>query len=117
MTINADICHTAQIMTEYKTMEIPADLIVFITSQNTSGMENCLAWSTYCFVNPKTYNRPTAGQINILPKTIELQASNWAKLYNTLLHEMIHILGFNLPLFEYFVDSSGVALGIDNVVK
>ena len=117
LTVTSDICDTAKIMTEYKSMEIPADLIVFITSQNTSGMEKILARSSTCFVSPEAYNRPVAGQINILPENIELQASNWALLYNTLLHEMIHVLGFNFDLFKYFVDSSGVALGIDNVIK
>ena len=62
-------------------------------------------------------NRPTVAQINIFPEKIELQALYWGQFYDTLLHEMIHILGLNPNLFGLFVDSSGVSLGIDNVVK
>ena len=80
-------------------------------------MENLKAWSTTCFINHIAYNRPTGAQLNILPDKIELEASYWGQIYDTLLHEMIHILGLNPNLFEFFVDSSGVALGIDNIIK
>jgi hypothetical protein len=116
MTLQSNNCNTAIVPQYIQTTGIPADLAVFITSQTVEGMESLEAWSTPCSINPLALNRVNFAQLNILPSKVGTDTYMWSQLYETLLHEMIHILGFNPILFQYFVDSNGNALGVSNII-
>ena len=117
MTLNSNTCNTASVPLIYQTAGVPADLVVFLTAQSVSGKENLEAWSTPCSVNSQAYNRTVFSQLNIIQSKIGVNSYDWKNLYETLLHEMTHILGFNPVLFQFFVDPYGNSLGTNNVVQ
>ena len=117
MTLNSNTCNTASVPLIYQSTGVPADLVVFLTAQSVSGKENLEAWSTPCSVNSQAYNRTVFSQLNMLQNKIGVNSYDWKHLYETLLHEMIHILGFNPVLFQFFVDAYGNSLGTSNVVQ
>lgn len=70
-----------------------------------------VAYSTLCEF--KDY-RPTVGLINMNSVFLEDPPSSEILLFNrhlyTIIHEVLHILGFNWELFKYFIDENGVLL-------
>lgn len=115
--VNSASCYLASIPQEYQTTGVAADLLVFVTAISDSQNTNLEAWSVPCFVNQLAKNRTTVAEINILPEKIIEEPYYWGYLFNILTHELIHILGLNTMVYDYFVDSSGNRLGIENVIK
>ena len=115
---NTSSCYTASIPLSYSS-GVQADLVVFLTDKSdsfASGL-NLEAWSTTCFIDKPVNNRPVAGQLNILSDRVDLSLTKTRPLYQTLLHEITHILVFSSTLYDYFIDSSGNALGRSNIFQ
>lgn len=115
---NSTSCYTASIPLSYAS-GVAADLVIFITDKSessTSGL-NLEAWSTTCFIDRTINNRPVAGQLNILSDKVEPSLQRMRPLYQTLLHEITHILAFSSTLYDYFIDSNGNVLGRNNIFQ
>ena len=115
---NATSCYTANIPFVY-TSGVAADLVVFVTDKSdssTSGL-NLEAWSTTCFIDKTVNNRPVAGQLNILADKVDPSPQKIRPLYQTLLHEITHILAFSSTLYDFFIDSNGNVLGRNNIFQ
>lgn len=117
MKITAEKCYTAQIPQIYQTTGVPADLLVLITNQIDLEKSNLEAWSIACLISNVALNRPIVAQMNISPDYIITDSYYWGHLFDTLLHEMIHILGMNPSMFGYFVYSNGSTIGLNNVIQ
>lgn len=75
------------------------DVIVFLTAWPPLSEVN-LAWALGCRLN--SIFRPVMGQINIAPPT-DLDDED---VFTTMLHEMIHMLGFSADNFEYLYNAA-----------
>ncbi|QDZ18579.1 zinc metallopeptidase [Chloropicon primus] len=101
-----------------------AQLVVYVTSSPSPGCSQGdevgeLASAVYC-TRSSVDDRPTSGNVNICPETLQKAASSERELYrlaDTLLHEHFHLLGFNPGLFPDFVGEDGSRIGEDKVVR
>lgn len=93
---------------------INADLVVFFNSKNdTKG--GWMAAASHCKTSPDGIKRPIIANIGINLYAIGIaDPVNKPLIHdlyiNVLLHEFIHVLGMNGPLFNFFVDSNGEIL-------
>lgn len=80
-----------------------ADLVLYLTANNTKDCRaGALAYTLPCMTDLVT-GRPIAAGINICPLS---QRSSPRRLLNTLVHEMVHSLGFSGQLFPLYYDSA-----------
>jgi leishmanolysin len=86
-----------------------ADVLVFVTAWPTQPdtQSQVLAYARSCRYAEN--GRPIMGHINFSPRRIAPQAAgdDLAKQYATVLHELVHVLGFEPELFPTFLDASG----------
>jgi leishmanolysin len=80
------------------------DVLVFVTARPTNA--GVLGWATACQITAGL-QRPIAGQINIDPSRLSAGSYPTESLVRVLVHEMIHLLGFDQDLFKYFKDENG----------
>ncbi len=115
---NATTCYTANIPSSYL-LGVQADLVIFITDKtdDSASSLNLEAWSTICFIDRPVNNRPVAGQLNILSDKVDTSPSKARPLYQVLLHEITHILGFSSSLFDFFVDKDNKILGRERILQ
>lgn len=78
-----------------------ADLVIFLTAWPTVGQQQ-LAWALSCRFS--SIWRPLMGQINIGPRKVD-EARPY-DLQRTILHELIHVLGFSADDWPYFYDAN-----------
>ena len=78
-----------------------SDFILYITSSYTNHCigTKILAYASHCKLDTSNNNRPIAGQIHLCPS---LLSNNYDKIYTTVLHEIMHTLGFSPELMQYF---------------
>jgi hypothetical protein len=76
-----------------------------------------VAWATTCAIAPGYGNRPVAGQVNFNPAGISTSPSAKAATISTVLHEMVHILGFSNTLFKFFVDKDGLPMNLSQIIQ
>lgn len=101
-----------------------AQLAIYVTSTTTLGCSSGsqvseMASAVWCTKSWRD-QRPTSGNVNICPKSLEESTTSdqdFYRLLDTLLHEIVHVLGFNPDNFPDFVDGNGDALGIDKVLR
>lgn len=98
------VCSDFPIPPELINKEIQADLILFLTedpeiSQDTS----VLAWASPCYLDDNTL-RPTVGRIGFNTYVTNLDFFHFRDHYGTIIHEIMHILGFHEALYEFFYD-------------
>jgi len=90
---------------------IDADIVIIFNSANNS-QSSWLAATTLCQLTAGTVRRPMIVKIGINAAFIGTADPIDSPLIhdryiNTLVHEFVHALGMNGPLFKYFVDSQG----------
>jgi hypothetical protein len=89
------------------------DLIVFVTTWPTSAPTR--AYASSCAVDQ--LGRPVAGLININPGRLVDQGGSGNDIdYATVLHELLHIVGFSATAFGTYVDANGAPLDISQVI-
>lgn len=87
------------------------DLIVFVTTWPTSGTVR--AFASACAVDQS--GRPVGGLINVSPGKL-VDTGNDIN-YATILHEMLHVVGFSAAAFPTYVDANGNTLGEPGVIE
>ncbi|KAI9118444.1 hypothetical protein K1719_010776 [Acacia pycnantha] len=75
-----------------------ADLVLLVTTRPTAG--NTLAWAVAC--ERDQWGRAIAGHVNVAPR--HLTAESETLLSATLIHEVMHVLGFDPHAFAHFRD-------------
>ncbi|XP_065916685.1 uncharacterized protein [Dysidea avara] len=80
------------------------DYLLFVSASSRTPYcrAGSLAHASYCVLDSSDNNRPVVGHINICPSLID---SNY-DIYSTILHEIIHALGYSIRLFKYYVGVS-----------
>lgn len=73
-----------------------ADLVLFVTTRPTTG--NTLAWAVAC--ERDQWGRAIAGHVNVAPRHLTAEAETL--LSATLIHEVMHVLGFDPHAFAHF---------------
>ncbi|KAG8632525.1 uncharacterized protein LOC110606833 isoform X2 [Manihot esculenta] len=75
-----------------------ADLVLFVTTRPTTA--NTLAWAVAC--ERDQWGRAIAGHVNVAPRHLTAEAETL--LSATLIHEVMHVLGFDPHAFAHFRD-------------
>lgn len=75
-----------------------ADLVLLVTTRPTTG--NTLAWAVAC--ERDQWGRAIAGHVNVAPRHLTVEAETL--LSATLIHEVMHVLGFDPHAFAHFRD-------------
>ncbi|PKI43753.1 hypothetical protein CRG98_035859 [Punica granatum] len=75
-----------------------ADLVLLVTTRPTTG--NTLAWAVAC--ERDQWGRAIAGHVNVAPRHLTAEAETL--LSATLVHEVMHVLGFDPHAFAHFRD-------------
>ncbi|KAE9588445.1 putative leishmanolysin [Lupinus albus] len=75
-----------------------ADLVLLVTTRPTTG--NTLAWAVAC--ERDQWGRAIAGHVNVSPRHLTADAETL--LSATLIHEVMHVLGFDPHAFAHFRD-------------
>ncbi|EPS62049.1 hypothetical protein M569_12743, partial [Genlisea aurea] len=75
-----------------------ADLVLLVTTRPTTG--NTLAWAVAC--ERDQWGRAIAGHVNVAPRHLTAEAETL--LSATLIHEVVHVLGFDPHAFAHFRD-------------
>ncbi|KAJ6813620.1 uncharacterized protein M6B38_142360 [Iris pallida] len=75
-----------------------ADLVLLVTTRPTTG--NTLAWAVAC--ERDQWGRAIAGHVNVAPRHLTAEAETL--LSATLIHEVMHVLGFDPHAFAHFRD-------------
>eukprot|EP01018_Ginkgo_biloba_P018495 Gb_23702 [translate_table: standard] len=75
-----------------------ADLVLLVTTRPTTG--NTLAWAVAC--ERDQWGRAIAGHVNVAPRHLTAEAETL--LFATLIHEVMHVLGFDPHAFAHFRD-------------
>ncbi|KAF6149671.1 hypothetical protein GIB67_017404 [Kingdonia uniflora] len=75
-----------------------ADLVLLVTTRPTTG--NTLAWAVAC--ERDQWGRAIAGHVNVAPRHLTAEAETL--LSATLIHEVMHVLGFDPHAFGHFRD-------------
>ncbi|KAL8153971.1 hypothetical protein V2J09_011731 [Rumex salicifolius] len=73
-----------------------ADLVLLVTTRPTTG--NTLAWAVTC--ERDQWGRAIAGHVNVAPRHLTAEAETL--LSATLIHEVMHVLGFDPHAFSHF---------------
>lgn len=106
---------TVSISQTVSTTGADADLVIF-PFIDYSLTDNIEAYASACVISLSN-KKPVAGLIAFSPQT-NTTKTNWLQYYSTLaIHELTHVLVFNPPLFDSYVDANNNPLGIDNVLK
>ncbi|XP_047324827.1 leishmanolysin-like [Impatiens glandulifera] len=88
-----------QLPREYVDDGVPdADLVLLVTTRPTTG--NTLAWAVAC--ERDQWGRAVAGHVNVAPRHLTAEAETL--LSATLIHEVMHVLGFDPHAFAHFRD-------------
>ncbi|KAK9066693.1 hypothetical protein SSX86_014016 [Deinandra increscens subsp. villosa] len=77
---------------------VDADLVLLVTTRPTMG--NTLAWAVAC--ERDQWGRAISGHVNVAPRHLTTEAEKL--LSATLIHEVIHVLGFDPHAFTHFRD-------------
>ncbi|GLU04392.1 hypothetical protein SLE2022_215420 [Rubroshorea leprosula] len=77
---------------------VDADLVLLVTTRPTTG--NTLAWAVAC--ERDQWGRAIAGHVNVAPRHLTAEAESL--LSATLIHEVMHVLGFDPHAFAHFRD-------------
>ncbi|KAK8677615.1 hypothetical protein V6N13_143141 [Hibiscus sabdariffa] len=75
-----------------------ADLVLLVTTRPTTG--NTLAWAVAC--ERDQWGRAIVGHVNVAPRHLTVEAETL--LSATLIHEVMHVLGFDPHAFTHFRD-------------
>lgn len=75
-----------------------SDLVLLVTTRPTTG--NTLAWAVAC--ERDQWGRAIAGHVNVAPRHLTAEAETL--LSATLIHEVMHVLGFDPHAFAHFRD-------------
>lgn len=87
-----------------KSFDFRGGLGILVTASNYGEVDpTYAAFSLTCKQDDKT-GRPILGQLNYNPA--EISINNFDTMFETTLHELFHILGFNSELFYYFIDEN-----------
>lgn len=78
------------------------DLILFYSAvaDQSSGF---VAYAQPCQLNSLT-SRPNMGLVNFNPFALSFKAKQFFDQFATTLHEIYHILGFNIALYKYYIN-------------
>lgn len=83
----------------YKTNDVDTDLILFI--KVTPIADNTIAYAGACMFS-QADKRPLAGLVVINSNYIIKQYSSIEVLKGAIMHEVLHVLAFNVRLFDFF---------------
>lgn len=85
---------------KYKRGEtLDTDLLIFVKMENSE--ENFTAYAGACLLE-SIQRRPVVGRIVINSRFLSITPEHIDRLYDTLVHEVVHILGFSRGLYQYF---------------
>lgn len=85
-----------------------ADFLLFVSASSTSDCAGgTLAYASACMLDVNDNNRPVAGYINVCPSSLTHFHGQSTLIYNLILHEIIHAIGFSSSLFNWFIDEDG----------
>lgn len=111
---NSEIeCYENSKFSQYFLSRFNGGLGLLVTFGGTEE-DGYLAWSGPCALDPST-NRPIFGQINLNPAYMNLLS--FRKLFDTIIHEIFHVIGFSPDLFEYFVNDNLERIDIKDIVE
>ena len=79
------------------------DFVVHVTARPNGG--NTLAWAVICQQDTEK-RRPIQAQVNIGPGRIPLESSKQSGFVRTIIHELMHGLGFSRDMWGSFWDPS-----------
>lgn len=87
------------------------DFILYVSAITTErcSQENIVAYAAYCQLEAEM-DRPIAGYANLCPNMISTQPQEFAGMFSTVKHEIIHALGFSAGLFALYYDDNGEPL-------
>ncbi|TSN12236.1 Leishmanolysin-like peptidase [Bagarius yarrelli] len=83
------------------------DVLVYVTTQSTDKCRadsSVLAYSAHCQSNSE--GRPVAGAIIICRESLSINGFSHEHLVQTVIHELLHVLGFSKELFSKWTDRS-----------
>lgn len=102
-------CVDAKIPKIHQTLGIKnVDLVLYISAENDESSDY-VAWAASCFLDEET-GRPVAAQINI--NLYYLQNETYSLITSTIFHELLHVLGFDVDLFDKFIYPNGTKIPI-----
>lgn len=78
------------------------DLVVLLTMRPERGL---LGYAYHCATEPN-YDRPVIGLLNLNPEAIASGLGSMSSVEETVIHELIHLLGFSDELYGQWYDSS-----------
>jgi hypothetical protein len=95
---------------------VAADLVIVPFVENDHAGSTTVAAASACDIDQKNF-RPLLGRIGFNPDQLHFtDKASFDYYIMVTLHELSHIFGFSRNLFEFFIDSNGRRLGIQNVV-
>ena len=103
MRLTQENCFEVKGLPGLQNRKIYAHTILIVTFTDDKSDEN-LAWAEVCAFHPLT-GRPVAGQINLnLASMKDFGEKKYKEHFETIIHEIHHILGINLSVFKFFVN-------------
>ncbi|KAF5891159.1 low-density lipoprotein receptor-related protein 10, partial [Clarias magur] len=84
-----------------------ADVVLYVTAQSTDKCRadsSVLAYSAHCQSDPE--GRPLAGIMVICREPLSSEGFSHEQMVQTVIHEMLHVLGFSKELFSKWTDHS-----------
>jgi len=107
-------CTEAKVPKKHRTHGVRnADLILYITAEN-DPFSGAVAWASPCFVDDET-DRPVAAQVNL--NLYYIANETISTIGSTILHELLHVLGFDPDFFSSFIYQNGSKRSIDDIYK
>ena len=101
------------------------DLVITVICRefnNDEGTQvNAKAYSFQYNEDPSDLNRPIQGEINInnrfIPNHIQDEQSHIRSYFDTILHEIIHIIGFSPSLYDKWIDKASGKTYVNAITK
>lgn len=96
---DATHCRNFELPDQFRNDTTEADLIIFFSGYNENLPE--LAWATHC-LNSQFDQRPIVGFVSLNYYHVEMSARGLKSIVDTLIHEILHVLAFNSPLYDKY---------------
>jgi Leishmanolysin len=87
---------------DIRNVEKDVDLILFFTVED-EPTNAFLAWAAACSMH-RTTMRPVVGRVNFNLAFINDKKNLFFDNYSTTLHEIYHVLGFSMYMYQFFID-------------
>jgi leishmanolysin len=114
--VSYPMCHKVKVPAGLYKKEVQADLVIFVTAKNEPD-ESYVAWASSCELHGSSH-RPTVGQVHMNLSHLKTNFAMFYDVFATVIHEITHVLGFSVHMFDEFIDpKTGFRLGKADVVN